>query len=538
MDIISGDKAKNIAKQGAILASAGLLVRFLGFLYRLPLTGMLGDLGNGIYGSSYYIYGFFLIISSAGLPAAISKMVAERLTYEKYREAHQIFRISLIFAFVTGTFCMFVLFFGADLFDKSQRGTRYGIMTLAPTVLIVSIMSVYRGYFQGMKSTVPTAYSQIIEQILNAIFSILFCYILINLPASQNAVGGAIAMGAAGGTMGTGIGAVAGLITLMYIYKNKKREIFRNIRQDRSSVKDPDKLLKELCFTAVPIIAGAAVFSFTNFIDMFMVENRLIVAGFTVDEATKLYGQLTGKYLVIVALPISISTSIATASIPEIAESMKKKLIKDANEKIIVAIRLTMIVSIPSAVGIGVLANQIVSLLFPDYPNGGMLLAVGSISIVFLALTQILGGMLQGLSKFYVPVLAAVIGAIFKTIINYKLLAIPEINIIGAVIGTIVCYAIASSINYYAVQKITKAKLDFMGSIVKPTFAAAFMGMVVYNIYYFVYDIFNSNSIGVVLSIITGVVVYFIVLFSINGIKKGDLAILPGGGRISRIFFR
>ncbi len=537
MTTISRSKAKNIAKQGAILASAGILVRFIGFLYRAPLTDMLGDLGNGIYGSSYYVYMLFLIVSSAGLPAAISKMVAERLAGNKYREAHQIFRVSMVFAVVVGTICMLVLFFGAEYFDTRNQGTRYGLMSLAPTVLIVSIMSVYRGYFQGMKSTVPTAYSQIIEQILNATFSIILCYLLLRIPISDNIVGGSIALGAAGGTMGTGIGAFAGLITLMYIYKKSKRDMLRKVVKDKSSVKSFKRILKELCFTAIPIIAGAAVFSFTNFIDMFMVQDRLIAGGFSVDDATKLYGQLTGKYLVIVALPISISTSLATASIPEIAESMKNKYIDEANEKINTTIRINMIISIPAAVGIGVLSNQILLLLYPRYPDGGLLISVGAISIVFLALTQILGGMMQGLSRFYIPVVAAIVGSFFKLIVNYNLTSIPSINVIGAVIGTIVCYLVASIIDYYALEKITKAKIDFVGSFVKPTFASGMMGMAVYITYHLFYSLFSSNTIGVFGSIFVGVITYFIVLAMINGISEDDMLMLPGGSRVSRILF-
>ncbi len=539
----NNSKAMNIVKQGAILAMAGIFARFIGFLYRVPLTAILGDRGNAIYSSGYYIYTLFLIISSAGLPAAISKMVSERLAENKYREAHSIFRISLLFAFVTGFLSMLILYFFAIPLENfgGVSGSRYAIMTLAPTVFIVSIMSVYRGYFQGMKSTMPTAISQVSEQIINAIFSIVMCYALFNAAFTTALVGGNVAGAAAGGTIGTGVGALFGLITLMYIYSKYKPEIFRNARRDKSSVADSSVLLKELMFTAVPIILGSAVFSLTNIIDMKMIMNRLMSSGaFTTDQAEVLYGQLAGKYLVITSLPISISTSLATASIPEIAEEITLRNRDNANSKINFTVKLAMIISIPAAIGISVLANPILWCLFPTQRDGGILLMVGGISVIFLALTQILGGMLQGISKYYIPVFAAICGAVVKIIINYKLVAIPEINVVGAVIGTIVCYMIASMIDLYFVQKLTKVRFDIGGIFFKPLFSAIVMGVCVLVSYKAIFlgcnMIFNdylSNLIGMLVSIMIGAGVYFVFLYKIKGLTRDEIVNMPFGSRIA-----
>ncbi len=548
MDTRKNSKAMNLVRQGAILAFAGIFARFIGFLYRMPLTAMLGDQGNAVYSSGYYIYTLFLIISSAGLPAAISKMVSERIALDKHREAHSIFRISLIFAFFTGALSMFVLYFGAVWLERfgGVTGSRYAIMTLAPTVFIVSIMSCFRGYFQGMKSTMPTAISQVIEQIMNALFSILMCYVLLNATFSANLVGGSIAGAAAGGTIGTGVGALVGLVTLIFIYNRYKGEIYSDVRRDRTPVKKSSKLLLELVSTSVPIILGAAVFSITNIIDMRMIMSRLMDSGaFTNNQAEVLYGQLTGKYLVLTSLPISISTSLATASIPEIAEEIALRNNNAANEKINFTVKLTMIISIPAAIGISVLANQILWFLFPTSPDGGILLMVGGISVIFLSLTQIMGGMLQGISKYYIPVFAAICGACVKIILNYFLVAVPAINVIGAVIGTIACYMIASIIDCYYVQKTTNIKFDYGGLFIKPILSALFMGLVViasYKIMFLalgvVFSGYLSNAASMIISVCLGVISYFVSLYKNGGLSKDEIYNMPFGKKIARKVFR
>lgn len=547
MNKINNSKTSNILRQGAILAFAGIFARFIGFLYRVPLTAMLGDRGNAIYASGYYIYTLFLIISSAGLPAAISKMVSERIALNKYREAHSIFRVSMLFAIFSGLTSMLILYFGAVWLEKfgGVTGSRYAIMTLAPTVFIVSIMSVYRGYFQGMKSTIPTATSQIIEQIINAIFSILMCYILLNATFSAQLIGGNIAGAAAGGTIGTGVGAFFGLLTLIYIYNKNKNEIFYYARLDKSETLASSTLLKELAMTSIPIILGSAVFSLTNIIDMKMIMSRLMSSGaFSENQAEILYGQLTGKYLVITALPISISTSLATASIPEIAEAIALKNTKEANDKINFTVKLTMIISIPAAIGISVLANQILWCLFPTQKEGGILLMVGGVSVIFLALTQIMGGMLQGISKYYIPVIAALCGALIKIVINYTLVAIPSINVVGAVIGTIFCYMIASIIDCLYVQRVTKIRFDINGIFIKPLISAVVMGVIVFGSYHILFatlDVLISdylaNTIGMILSTLIGVLVYFIVLYKIGGVTKEEIENMPMGHKISQKIF-
>ena len=294
-------------KQAAILAAASLLVRFLGFVYRLPLTNMIGDEGNAIYAGGYYIYTFLLILSSAGLPAAISKLVSERIALKQYRNAHRVFHAALIISTTLGTIFAVIMGVGAQKLANiiGIPDSYFSLITLCPTLVIVAIMSVFRGYFQGMHTMVPTAISQIIEQVFNAFFSVYLAWVFlsVNVPAGKEKN---IPLASAGGTMGTGIGALAGLIVVIFAYcLIRKYLLWRVARCKQPYEETKGYLIRKVLQTAWPIIAGTAVFSITNLIDMSMVVNILQDTGFSSAEANALYGQLSGKYVTLTTLPTS-----------------------------------------------------------------------------------------------------------------------------------------------------------------------------------------------------------------------------------------
>lgn len=521
-------------KQAAILAIASLLVRLLGFLYRLPLTNMLGDEGNGIYSAGFYLYNFFLVMSSAGLPAAISKIVSEKVALEEYRNVKKTFKIALILSSTVGLIFSIVMFVSARFFCNiiGSPDSYYTILTLSPTVFIVSVMSVFRGYFQGLGTTVPTALSQVIEQIFNAIFSIYLAYLLVGI---------SLPLGAAGGTIGTGIGALAGLIYILMVFLNRKRYINRKLskKTHKYRVESNREIAIKIIKTAAPIIAGTAIFSMTNLIDMQMVNSRLIASkAFTDSQVTALYGQLTGKYVTLTTLPVSISTALATAVLPSIASSMIQKDIKTVRKKIDVSLRLTMIISIPAAIGIGVLADEILLLLFPNYSDGGLLLKWGALSIIFLALCQIITGILQGIGKVATPAKNAFIGSIIKIPINYFLISIPSINVIGAIISTTVCYLVASLLNFITLRKVTKIRPDYNGIFFKPAIASIVMGVFCYFSYKFIFYFSKSNAMSTLISIFIAIIVYLVSLAVIGGFKREDLSLLPMGRKLISILER
>ncbi|MCL2566254.1 MAG: polysaccharide biosynthesis protein [Defluviitaleaceae bacterium] len=522
------NRNSSFVAQAAILASAGLISRVIGFAYKLPMQAMIGDKGMGIYNQGHTIYNFLLILSSAGLPAAISKMVSTRLAFNQAKNAHQVFLVSLKFAICIGLMGSLFLFFGARLFSNMLNTPEVflSIRALAPTVFIFAILSVFRGYFQGMNNSVPTALSQIIEQILNAITSILLVFLLFRVNISY---------AAAGGNAATGIGAFVGLFVLMFIYKKKRPQIHKNIKRNEAfaTTESESSILSELIRTSFPIIAGTAIFSGASLIDNYMVMDRIALSGeFTHNEILAMYGQLTAKFMALTTLPVTIATSMGTAAIPGISAAVAKRDMKSVTSRINMAIRLAMVVCVPAAFGIGLFADEILILLFPTSPEGGHLLRIGFVSVIFLALNQISTGVLQGVGQVKIPAFAALLGCIGKIITNHILLPIPSINIMGAVIGTVVCYAIAAPVNVYFAYKLTGARPDFGGMLFKPIFGAIFMSAVCFVVYHALFLLLSSNAFALLISIGVGVCVYFVVMIVIGGLRRGDLVSLPMGIKV------
>lgn len=554
----------SFVKQAAILAIASILVRFIGFLYRVPLTNLIGDVGNAVYGRAYIIYTFLLIISSAGLPAAISKMVSERMARNEPANAYRVFRVSLTVSAVAGLVAALVLGFGArqiaafvdpaihlkanalkflsgEVFvsemilsgngfgpvRENMLSSMYAIMSLAPTVLVVAVMSSFRGYFQGLKNNVPTAASQVIEQIFNAVFSILMAYVLMRY---------GIEFAAAGGTIGTGIGAFAGLVLIAFIYI-KGRKSFLKIPRMHTKPEQTNKIVRELFSTALPIIAGVAIFSITNIIDMVMVTSCLEQAAvFTDTQINALYGQLTGKYVVLVTLPVSIATALATTVVPHIAAMKVENNYVSLHHKINVALKLTMVLSIPAAMGVGVLAGPILRLLFQNHPEGASLLTIGAISIVFLSLAQITTGMLQGIGKVKIPAVAAFVGALVKIPINFLLIPNPAINIHGAVISTIACYMVAASIDLMMLVRYTGVRLKWNDIFTKPALASVVMGIFCYVFYNFSRIMIGlGNAPACLLAVAGGVLVYFVYMLNMGGITAEDMTNVPAGDKLTSL---
>ena len=526
-------KQSNFIDQAAILIAAMLISRLMGFLYRIPMTHYIGDDGNAYYAAGYQIYNFFLILSSAGLPAAISKLVSERVTLKRYNDAHAVFQVALFLSASMGIICSLALLFGAEYISNllSQPESYYSMLTLSPTLLIVGIMAVFRGYFQGMGTTKPTAFSQVIEQFFNISFSLLFAWMLHTKGP---------AFGAAGGTAGTGIGAVAGLVVMIIIYRLNIKIISKRLQNDHLPHKESyAEIASSVVKTAWPIILGTAVFSISGMIDTAMVSNCLKAANvFTQSDIDKMFGQFSGKYIVLTTLPVVISSAMATASVPSVASSNALNDTKAVASKINLGLRIAMLLTIPAAIGLSVLGEPIIKLLFPTQPEGGILLRWGGIGVIFLALAQITTGMLQGIGRVRLPIIGAIAGAVVKIILNWYLISDPTINVLGAVLSTIACYLIASVLDIFFLWYVTRVRIDFMGILIKPLICAAGMGIASFGAYEAMYFLLGSNAISIMIAISFGIVLYFISMLIIKGIVRSDLLSVPMGKKLIKVMDR
>ena len=528
-------KGTSFIKQAAILGAASLFVRLIGFLYRIPVTNWLGDEGIGFYTRAYFIYTFAVVISSGALPAAVSRLVSERIARDQYRNAHMLFKTAMGFAMFVGIVVGLTMGLGAgwmaDFFDMPEAA--HAIRVLAPTIFFVAILAVFRGYFQGMKNAVPTALSQVIEQIFNVVFTVWLVFIFLDAANLQYSV--------AGGAAGTGIGAVAGVAVVAFLYLRVARELKSRANTDKTPSSSNETWRQQtaaILRTALPIIVGMGIYSAANIIDFGMASDRMAASGaFSEYQINALVGQFTGKFLLLTTLPVALSMALSAAVIPEITTSQVKMDMDAIRRKTNMALRLSMMLSIPAAVGLGVLADPIIALLFPSHPGGGWLLMYGAVSIVFLAMVQILTGVLQGIGRVGIPVIGALVGVLCKIPVNYFLIAMPEINILGAVVSTIVCYVIAAVVNLYFLRKITGIVPDFAGAFVKPLVSAAGMGVVVFAVYYFSAMV-APNAIATLAALGVGFAAYLVLMILTKGFKPEDVNALPLPDKIKRLMRR
>jgi len=332
---------------------------------------------------------------------------------------------------------------------------------------------------------------------------------------------------------------LAGLVVVIFAYSLIRKYLLWRAKRCRQPYEESKReLVGKVLQTAWPIIAGTAVFSITNLIDMAMVMRILVNTGFTQNQAEVLYGQLSGKFVTLTTLPVTISTAIATAALPSIAASVKLKEKKQVRRKMALTYRISMIISVPAAVGISALGPQILAMLFPSASDGGMLLTVGGISIIFLALCQTSTGILQGIGHIKVPVVGAILGAITKVILNALLIRIPAINVLGAVLSTTGCYLVAGVFDVIMLSRLTGTRFDFTGSFLKPVIGSIAMAAGAIASYQMFFQLLSSNTIATLLAICVAIVIYGLVMLLIRGIVEEDLQAVPGGGKMLRLLKR
>lgn len=501
-----------------ILSMAGLLSKILGAFYRIPFSHMVGPEGIGLYQMAYPIYTMLLALSTAGIPVAISKMVAENAAQGNFRGARKILRLALVILAVVGAACSFLLILSAKFLAfqvvKDPRAY-YSIVAIAPAIFFVAVMSVFRGYFQGLQRMGPTAFSQVIEQIFRVGTVFIGAYIFLSE---------GVALAAAAATFGAVTGAIAGLLFLILIYIREK-----NGNNNNGLAQQPRKfsIITNMVFLALPISLGGLVMPLMQTIDAVIVPMRLQDAGFTVAQATGLYGQLSGMAAILANLPTVITLALATALVPAISQALVVGNYSMLHRQAGGAVRLTILICLPAALGLGILAEPLSSLLF-NCPEAGIPLMMLAPGTLFLGLHQATSGILQGLGKTYIPVGNLLIGALFKLGCNYVLTAVPSLGIKGAALGTVIGFALASLLNFRAVIKEIGWTVDIVEHLLKPLFAATMMAIVV--IFSLKAGVTQNNSLGVLWVIMNGFCAYILALVIVGGIKSRDLHFIPGLG--------
>ena len=413
-------KAANFVIQGSILAMAGIVVRIIGMLYRMPLNDIIGKQGNGYYTSAFNVYNILLILSSYSMPVAVSKMISARLARGEHRNCSRILKAALIYATAVGGIAAVVLWFGADLFAQLIKTpfSRYALKTLAPTIWIMAYLGVLRGYFQGTGTMVPTAVSQILEQIVNAVVSVVAAGILFGVGTSINAAQGAkdysYALGAAGGTIGTGAGALTAFLFFICLTASKGRERRQMVREDVSGrTESYRRIFYVLTITVLPIVISSGIYNCSNVVDNYLFGQGMDKLGYMEDSIATYWGVL-GQYQLLFNIPVAVSNALSSSLIPSLTRAVANRNRKEKLERIATSIRFSLLIAIPAAVGITVLAKPVCNLLFISEDNTMLirLSMAGSLAVVFYSLSTVTNAVLQGLNHMDVPIRHAVIALV------------------------------------------------------------------------------------------------------------------------------
>lgn len=537
-------KKNNFIIQGGILAFASIISRIIGLVYRIPLTNIIGDEGNGIYSSAFNIYSIILLLSSYSLPLAVSKLVSVRVAKGQRKNAYRIYKGSLTFAIVVGGVFAFLTFFGADFLAGDLMKSPMSILSLkvlAPAIFIVAVMGVMRGYFQGVGTTMPTAVSQLIEQIINAIFSILAAWYLFHYGEKVAALlmdsSYAAAYGAAGGTIGTVLGALSGLLFLLFVMKLYKGVIRKQIRRDHSRQQESwGAVYKALLLTIVPVLLSTTVYNISAIIDQGIFNNIMHMQGYTLKEYNSLYGIYNMKYKTLSNVPVALASAMAASCVPSITGAYTSGNMALVRNRIHSATRVTMVISIPCAIGFFVLAKPILMLLLNDSSTlASNLLRIGSITVILYSLSTLSNGILQGINRMRDPVIHAILALIIHILAFVVLITGFKLNIYAMVYADIIFAFCMCLFNALSIKRHARYSQEIVKTFLIPLISSGIMGVVVWITYKLLFTLTKNNAIGTILSIGLGVLVYFIVFLLLKGMDKEELSSFPGGRTLSSI---
>ena len=540
--------------QGSILAIASIVSRIVGLLYRVPLTATIGKTGNDYYGTAYEVYNIILLISSYSIPLAVSKLVSARIARGRVKDANKVLHGALIFAFTTGGAAALVVYFGAEFFTGTLLKTplsAIALKVLAPTLLVVAILGVFRGFFQGLGTMIPSAISQIGEQIVNAIVSVVAANILFSYGKKVGGVlgnvdGYAAAFGAAGGTLGTSTGAAFALIFVVFIFFAFKKVFKKMMAKDMHKHQEGyDEIMSILVMTIIPVLLSTTVYNISSIIDQGIFKNIAVLQGYDSKVISEYWGVFTGQYKVLINVPLAIASAMAASTVPSLTAAFNSKDDALVKKQINMANRFVMVIAFPCAVGMMVLASPIMQLLFNDTEkSSALMLIIGGCSIVFYSLSTLSNGILQGIDKMATPVKNAIIALVAHIILLLILMEAFHLHIYAVIIANAFYALMMCFLNQSAVMRFSGARIDLKRVLLAPLESSALMGVVVYLIYHMLDGLLViatsekiANLIACVVSILIGVIVYFLSMFIFKGIDEETLMKFPGGSKLCDIAY-
>ena len=534
--------------QAGILAMASMIVRVIGLLYRAPLTAIIGDEGNGYYGTAYNIYTIILMVSSYSMPSAISKLMAQKLAVGEYRNANRVFRCALTYGVLVGLVGSGLLFFGARFLVPNVAVCV--LQVFAPTVFLFGILGSMRGYFQARGSMVQTSVSQILEQLANAVVSIAAAWLLM-----QTAVGAdptrRAQLGAMGSALGTGAGVLIALLFMVFCFRRSKEGRKAEILSDATGKEEKYRIfLRDTVLVITPFMLSGVIMNLTTSLNQTIYMRMLIdLKGAGEIATTTLYGIFSNKAVVISNIPISIATAVSSAIIPGISAAYARRDETGARRQVGNAIRITSIIAIPSAVGLAVLARPITMLMFPQMESlelASSLLSLLAVTVIFYSISTITNAALQSIGRMNLPLVSAGIALVVQTAVLVLLLRFTDLDVRALVLVSILYSVMIFAVNQYYLRRFLGIRQDVRRDYLQPLVCAALMGAAAKAVYYLVSmaaepmrnlpkGFYFRNLAATAAALLAAVLVYGYTMVRSGTIRRKDLLSMPKGQSLVRL---
>ncbi|MGI6722476.1 MAG: putative polysaccharide biosynthesis protein [Anaerovoracaceae bacterium] len=541
---------KSFIRGAAILGAAGIMVKVLGAVYQIPFTQMIGADGMAAYKPAYDVYTVFIVIATSGIPVAVSRMVSERIIVGNFEGGHRVFHMSFRLMLIIGVISAAIMYFGADFIARISgvAESALSMRTIAPALIVVPVMAAFRGYYQGQQNMKPTALSQVVEQVFRVIFGLVTAYVLYNSVIGLFASQSAGARGAAGGAFGATMGSIGGLAVMALVYILDRKHIKSRVARSENVEPESNKeILKKILWFAVPITLGACIAPIMSYLDAPIVNSRLVATGWAVDVAKNLYGQIGAYVSPLVNLPQALSMALSMSLVPLISSAHKTNDIESMHSNTSLAVRVSVMIGMPCAAGMAVLAEPILLLLYSgrsaEAINAVPTLAIWAISIVFVSIVQTVSGILQGLGKQFIPVRNMIIGIVIKVVLTYILVGVHSLNIKGAAIATLITYVVVASLDMHATRKHTGARIDIKLTYIKPLIATVVMAAAAWGVNMLLAggEVTPHNlmdKIACLVAVVVAVIVYAVMLLVTKSIERRDLESFSAGQKMLKLVDR
>ena len=546
-------KKQTFLQGTAVLAMATVLVKLMGFLFKVPLNNIIGEDGFGYFNTAYDVYNVLLMISTTGLPVAMSRMISQAQTLGNHAQIKRIYRTSL-YVFLTigmvGSLGMLIFCRQLSVMVTTNENSWAAIAALAPCVLLICLVSAYRGFFQGQSNMTPTSVSQIFEAVTRLVVGLGLAWLVMKLTgeAAVRAQGivlasgetaqdyGDITIAAGGAILGVTLGS---LISVVYLH-HKFRQSNQILSLGGGTAKSTRSTMKELLSIAVPITLGSAGLQIINLFDTMIYMRRLTGA---LQWTEKMADSAKGVYnfcQTVFALPCSFIPTITIAVIPAITASLTRKDLAEAKATSESSVRTMALIAMPCAAGLFVMAEPVIRLLCSTYTEdkiqlAATMLAILGLTVIFNSLVLLLNAIMQAHGDVVTPVVNMLIGGIIKIIVNYILVGQPNLNIVGAPIGTFICYISITALDLIAMKRHISARPAIFKNILRPGLASAIMGAATFMVYRVLSNAISSWKLACLLSLAFAVVLYAVLVVFLRCLTYEDCMLLPKGEKIAKI---